>query len=526
MSQQAYEQGGTNIPYIGGALAALGFGGTAAKKENLIPESSLPMGENADKSLHASPFISSSGANTTTADMAGKVPLEERQSATEVDAAVPEKVKESIAEVHAAPEATTSAEAVREKSAVERELLNKVPENDATGEHAPEIAAGGVAAGAIGAGAAAATTSSASGVPDQVKESIAQADAEPDAATSPEAVREKSTMEQELLRKVPENQATGEHAPEIAAGAVAAGAAGAGIAAAASSPVSAVPEKVQASIAEAHAEPEATASAEAVNEKSAVEQELLRKVPEQDEAGEPAPTLAAATTSTAPASTTETSTGAATSTAPATTTETSIGAAPGQSAASAAAVADGADGAAEPMDPARTSVVPNEKTDGDNTEYAPPHAASVAPGVSASAAAAFSDGTEDPTLLEEPAVQMGITNDAETTRAATTTIEPAVTQGLTTSDAPKATTPSGAAPESRKETATKTPTAATASTTSTPQKSAVTTTPAAVPTTSATSTPQKPATTTPSSTPASSSSATKDKKKKNRVSSFFKKIFD
>ena len=30
MSQEAYEQGGTNIPYIGGALAALGFGGAVA----------------------------------------------------------------------------------------------------------------------------------------------------------------------------------------------------------------------------------------------------------------------------------------------------------------------------------------------------------------------------------------------------------------------------------------------------------------------------------------------------------------
>src|ERR1700712_2269944 len=91
-SQEDYEKGGMNIPYIGGALAALGFGATAAKKENLIPESSLPMGENADKTLDAGPFVSSSGANTTTADLAGKVPLEGKKTVTDIDSAVPESV--------------------------------------------------------------------------------------------------------------------------------------------------------------------------------------------------------------------------------------------------------------------------------------------------------------------------------------------------------------------------------------------------------------------------------------------------
>ena len=334
-SQEDYEKSGSSYPFIGGALAALGLGGAAAasKKENLIPESSLPMGENADKSLDAGPLTSSAGANATTSELAGKVPIEEKKAATEID---------------------------------------------------------------------------------------------------------------------PSSQA----------------------------PVSEVPETVKESIEAAHAEPEATASSEAVKEKSEVEQELLKKVPEQEESGEPAPTIAAATSATAPEPTTET-TGSS---------------APGQSSVAAAAVSDGADG--EATEAAKTTIVP-EKTEGDNTEYAPPHAAGTAPGVSSSAAAAISDGAEDPTLLDEPAVQMGIKNDAEAAGGTTSTTEAA-------GAAPVATAPTTTAPESKKETTAATPTAPTTDT----------------------STPKKTAATTPSSTPASSSSATKEKKKKHRVSSFFKKIFD
>lgn len=479
-SQSAYEKAGSSIPYLGGALAALGFGGTAAKKENLIPESSLPMGENADKSLDAGPTVSSSGANTTTADLAGKVPLEESKPTAAIGSSseapvseVPEPVKESIKEAHAEPEATASSEAVKEKSAVEQELLEKVPTSDETGEHAPSIAA-----------ATATSTSPVSAVPEPVAQSIAEAHADPEAAASAEVVKEKSAVEEELLKKVPTTDATGEHAPTIAAGAaagVAVGVAAGAAAATSTSPVSAVPETVTESIAEAHADPEATTSAEAVKEKSAVEQELLKKVPEHDETGEPAPTIAAATSATAPAPTTETSSATA----------------PGQSSTAAAALADGAD--AEPVTAAKTTVVP-EKSEADNTEYAPPpHAAGTAPGVSSSAAAAISDGAEDPTLLDEPAVQLGIQNDAEAVGTTAPTTE------ATTADTPKETiAPTTAAPESKKEVPSATPAA-----------------PA-----SATPTPQKPAATTPSSTPASSSSATKDKKKKHRVSSFFKKIFD
>ncbi|KIW54063.1 hypothetical protein PV05_06454 [Exophiala xenobiotica] len=250
-----------------------------------------------------------------------------------------------------------------------------------------------------------------------------------------------------------------------------------------------VPEVVKDSIAEAHTSPEATTSNEAVKEKAEVEQELLKKVPETEEAGEPAPTVAAATSETAPSPTTGPSSGAI----------------PGTSSVAAAAVADGAEGGDTQSEAPKTTH-PVEKSEGDTTEYAPPHRTAGAPGVSGSAAAAVSDGTEDPTLADEPAVRMMNQNDAVATgskEAPKTEAAPAATSTgtapaaaahdeTTTAEAPKT-----AATESKQDTA------------ATPS--------------SATSTPKKAATTTPTSSPAS---ASKEKKKKNRISSLFKKIFD
>ncbi|KAK5449669.1 Cruciform DNA binding protein [Exophiala xenobiotica] len=341
-SEGDYEKAGSSLPFIGGALASLGLGGGAVatssdRKENLIPESSLPMGEGAGTALEgAGPTISSAAPTSTTADLAGQVPLEERKPAT-------------------------------------------VIERDTT-ETVPEI----------------------------VKESITAAHTSGEATTSPEAVKEKAE----------------------------------------------------------------------------VEQELLKKVPETDEAGEPAPTVAAATSETAPSSTAGPSSGAI----------------PGTSSVAAAAIADGAEGGETQIEAPKTTH-PVEKTEGDTTEYAPPQHTGVAPGVSGSAAAAVSDGTEDPTLADEPAVRMMNQNDAMPTGSTEAT--PAATSTGTTAGAPAhdvtttAEAPKTAAAESKQDT------------TATPS--------------SATSTPKKAATTTPTSSPAS---ASKEKKKKNRISSLFKKIFD
>jgi hypothetical protein len=182
---------------------------------------------------------------------------------------VPSIVAESQNTAHAEPEAAASPEAVADKSAVEKELLSEVPKTDETGEPAPAIAG--------------ASTTTADDVPSMVAESQKEAHVEPEAAASPEAVAEKSAMEQELLSEVPKTNETGLPAPAIA-----------------------IPAVVSESQKEAHASPEAASSPEVVAEKTAMEQELLSEVPKTDEAGEPAPTISAATATTAPGAPSET----------------------------------------------------------------------------------------------------------------------------------------------------------------------------------------------------------------------------
>lgn len=60
---------------------------------------------------------------------------------TKTTDAVPAEVQASQKEAHVGPEAAANAEAVHEKSDVEKELLQKVPETQATGEPAPTVAA-------------------------------------------------------------------------------------------------------------------------------------------------------------------------------------------------------------------------------------------------------------------------------------------------------------------------------------------------------------------------------------------------
>ncbi|RDI82890.1 Phosphatidylserine decarboxylase proenzyme 1 [Venturia inaequalis] len=164
---------------------------------------------------------------------------------------VPDVVKDSIAKAHVSPEATTSTEAVREKDAVESELLKTVKPS----EDIPR------------------SLESTSAVPDVVQESIAKAHVSPEATTSAEAVREKDAVETQLLKTVKPSGTESRGA---------------------------VPDVVKESIATAHVSPEATASAYAVEEKGAVESELLKKVKPVTESGEPAPTATASTSAKAP----------------------------------------------------------------------------------------------------------------------------------------------------------------------------------------------------------------------------------
>ena len=261
--------------------------------------------------------ISSVGANSTTAGLAGQVPLETGN--------VPETVEKSQELAHASPEASANPEAVEEKSAVENELLSKVPKAPAASDNSMTGKATGIAAGIVGTATAAAAgtvaylssgqatkdvksqlpvaaqekldglsksiggagTSNgipiASTVPDTVQQSISKAHQSPEAAAHPEAVQEKSAVESELLQKT--NATTSGNA--VAA---------------------TVPETVQESIGKSHRSPEAAVNAEAVKEKSAVESELLKKVEPATSSGEPAPTFSAATATTAPQATKSTPT--------------------------------------------------------------------------------------------------------------------------------------------------------------------------------------------------------------------------
>lgn len=240
--------------------------------KNMIPESSLPMGEGAARD--ADPVtIQSAGPTSTTADLAGQVPLEPRGA--------PEIVSESQQEAGVGPEASGNRVAVKEKTAMEKELESKIPEEPATAEgtggdalahsgvtggEVAGMAAGGAALGGLGAaayshglppsveasieemnkGSAIAPT-----VPDVVQESITESHMSPEAAGDKTMVGEKSAMEKELLKEIPRKDDVGKPAPSS----------------------------------------------------SAMEKELLKEIPRKDDVGRPAPSSSAAMDETAPAPT-------------------------------------------------------------------------------------------------------------------------------------------------------------------------------------------------------------------------------
>lgn len=263
----------------------------------VVPESSLPMGVDAVTEKDTGVTIQSAAPTSTTAALAAEVPKEPKS--------VPEIVSESRKEAGFPPEATSNPIAVLEKKEVEQELKEEVPEAPAAADNSytSQISQNaGAAAATVAAGAAAGAglftaaaftakdkveqatglngSATTGDVPAIVSESQKAAHTGPEAAANPEAVQEKSAVEQELLSEVPKTNATGDAAPAIA-----------------------VPAVVAESQNKAHASPEAAANSEAVAEKKAVESELLKEIPKATEAGEPAPALSAATATTAPAAT-------------------------------------------------------------------------------------------------------------------------------------------------------------------------------------------------------------------------------
>lgn len=209
--------------------------------QNMIPESSLPMGSSTSAmEKDAGPTIqSAAGENTSTAALAGQVPKESR--------GVPEVVRESQIDAHESPEASSSKAAVSDKSQVEQELKQKVPEQPSTSENSTmKTAAGATIAGAAGlAGGAAAY---AAGVPQSIQKAIS------DMNTSSNSKKEAA----------PGETAPGETAPGV-------------------------PEQASSSQVASSTSPEASANPESVASKKAMEAELESKVAKSDESGEAAP---------------------------------------------------------------------------------------------------------------------------------------------------------------------------------------------------------------------------------------------
>jgi hypothetical protein len=203
--------------------------------------------------------IQSAGANATTAGLAGNVPFEPR--------GVPEIVQESQQAAGFAPEASANAEALREKAELEKELESKVPEEPPTSE-----GIGGVAAGvasltsSTGAGS---TSLPSRGLPTSVLHSIDE---------------------------INKGSAKGPSVPGAVQDSVSRGTQGIAIA-------PTVPDVVQESIVKAHQSPEAAASTILVDERKAVESELLSHVKLEEAVGEPAPSASAALSGKAPAPT-------------------------------------------------------------------------------------------------------------------------------------------------------------------------------------------------------------------------------
>lgn len=236
LDQASYEKADSGPPVLppplspGSEREAAGapiFGlGPAVGAGTIIPESGLPMGAApATDATSTGPMMSSVAPTSTTAQLAGAVPLEPR--------GVPEVVEESQQAARAAPEASANPTAVVEKSAVEEELKAKVPEEPPTSESGVlgrseggvvGAAAGGLAAAGVAIGAAISSVAPNSttntlagqvpkeerGVPEVVSESQQEAHVSPEAAANPEAVQEKSQVERELQAAVSKAPPTSE----------------------------------------------------------------------------------------------------------------------------------------------------------------------------------------------------------------------------------------------------------------------------------------------------------------------------
>lgn len=279
LDEASYDKADTVLPVLpkeapvagglaAGSSAAAGaafLGGPGPQTTNMIPESSMGMGPNA--SIEPSPFTSSAGPSSTTAALAGQVPLEPR--------GVPAVVSESQQEAHVSPEASANQGAVEDKKQVENELQQKISETPVTSDETHKEAKGSTAgiAGAV-AGGAAAVGAAAAGAFALGRGKVEEKTGKDPVAALPASVQTKiKDINDEADRSKTQTSAD------------------------------AVPSEVVESQKAAHVSAEASANPEAVHEKKLVEDELKSKVSPVETSGTPAPTVAAATSTTAPSTT-------------------------------------------------------------------------------------------------------------------------------------------------------------------------------------------------------------------------------
>lgn len=227
----------------------------------MIPESSLPMG---DKTDVADVTINSVGPASTTAVLAGQVPLEPK---------VPEVVKESQEKAGVAPEASAVPEEVKEKAKVEEEIKSKVPEAPATSvgtagdgtekkENTGTILGAAAATGGAAVAAAVAAVSKFSEDAAPTVNNAKTATAETISNSLPETVKSSLPIAaQEALGTEKKETPVEKISPEV-------------------------PKEVKESIVEAGKSPEAAVSTAAVHDKKAVETELLKEVKEAPAVGD------------------------------------------------------------------------------------------------------------------------------------------------------------------------------------------------------------------------------------------------
>ena len=301
--------------------------------------------------------IQSAGPNSSTAALAGQVPLEPKSQSKASSGGAPDSTIQSVGphsttaglagqvplvvqgsqqRAGVSPEASANPEAVSEKAAVEKELQNLLPKEAASegigsAGSSDDVTIQSVGPNSTSAALAGQVSPEHGHVPEVVQNSQHVAGLPSEASANSEAINEKTAVEKELESKISEKPATSEgiggqstegiraftsddqpeaettpspsHAlPSSIQQSIDEINAGAGVANVA--PIApTVPHIVQESIAESHVSPEAAASKIEVDEKYQVEQQILKEVKTENAMGEPAPSASAALTDHAPAAT-------------------------------------------------------------------------------------------------------------------------------------------------------------------------------------------------------------------------------